>query len=267
MRIPFYWVDAFTSRAFAGNPAGVCPLSEWVPDDALQAIAKENNLSETAYFVPKALARDEYELRWFTPEMEVDLCGHATLASGKVVLDEMQAGGGSVRFHSRSGPLVVTRSGERFELDFPSQPGELLDPTSTPRFEALLGSCPTEVLRSVSYDMAIFDTQSQVASLAPDEGLLLAHDALAVIATAPGDAADVDFVSRFFAPQAGVFEDPVTGSAHCVMTPYWAQRLGQATLRARQISARGGELWCTQRGDRVGIAGHAVLYMRGAITL
>jgi len=260
MRIPFFWVDAFTSRAFGGNPAGVCPLEFWLPDETLQAVAKENNLSETAYFVP---CGDEFELRWFTPELEVDLCGHATLASGKIVLDELRPGASSVRFHSRSGPLGVERTGERLELDFPSQPGE---PFEAPHLAGALGAKPLEMRRSVNYDMAVFGSREDVAVLQPNEAALLDHDALAVIATAPGRG-DVDFVSRFFAPKAGIYEDPVTGSAHCVATPYWAERLGKAELHALQISERGGELWCTQADKRVRIAGHAVLYLRGEIRL
>jgi PhzF family phenazine biosynthesis protein len=258
MRIPFFWIDAFSARAFAGNPAGVCPLDEWLPDDMLQEIAKENNLSETAYFVPRG---DGFDLRWFTPEMEVDLCGHGTLASGKVVLDELRKEASSVHFHSRSGPLAVERKGDLLELDFPNQPGE---PIEAPEgMASALGASPIEVLRSVNYDLAVFETQDQVAALEPNETLLLEQKALGLIATAPGDR--VDFVSRFFAPKAGIFEDPVTGSAHCVSTPYWAERLGKQRLIAHQISKRGGELRCTLRGERVDIAGHAVLYMRGDI--
>ena len=260
MRIPFFWVDAFTSRAFGGNPAGVCPLESWLPDETLQAVARENNLSETAYFVP---CGESFELRWFTPELEVDLCGHATLASGKVVLDELRPGASSVSFHSRSGPLGVQRTGERLELDFPSQPGR---PLEAPHLAGALGAKPLEVRRSVNYDMAVFGSREEVAELQPNEAALLDHDALAVIATAPGQG-DVDFVSRFFAPKAGIYEDPVTGSAHCVTTPYWAERLGKSELHALQISERGGELWCTQADERVRIAGHAVLYLRGEIRL
>ena len=264
MRIPLFQVDAFSGRAFGGNPAAVALLEAWLPDATLQAIAAENNLSETAYLVPHDA---DYELRWFTPEMEVDLCGHATLAAGKIVLDELRAGQDLVRFDSRSGPLAVRRTGELFELDFPAQPGEPVD--ISPALVEAMGREPNEVWRSVHYDLLVYETEDDVAGLSPDEARLVALEpALGIIASAPGDsAAGVDFVSRFFAPKAGIFEDPVTGSAHCVSTPYWAERLGKERLEARQISRRGGELTCTLRGDRVAIAGRATLFLRGEIEL
>jgi len=259
MRIPIYQVDAFTERPFGGNPAAVCPLERWLADEKLQAIAAENNLSETAFFVPRD---DDFELRLFTPALEVDLCGHATLAAGKVVLDRLRPGSEVVRFHTKSGELAVHRRGELFELDFPSQPGE---PFESATLVEAMGGAPTELLRSVHYDLLAYASEADVRALEPVEAGLLAHDKLGVIATAPG--LEVDFVSRFFAPRAGVFEDPVTGSAHCVLTPYWAERLGRNELSARQISRRVGELLCTQDGERVRIAGGAVLYLEGEITL
>jgi PhzF family phenazine biosynthesis protein len=263
MKLPLYQLDAFTDHVFGGNPAAVVPLEEWLPDATLQAIAGENNLSETAFIVRRA-GSDDYDLRWFTPKLEVDLCGHATLASAWVVLHRLDRERDEVVFHTRSGPLAVKRRDDLFEMDLPSQPGTpLADPSA---HVAALGAEPHEVLRSVSYDMAVFDTAQEVRRLEPDERALLALEPLGVIATAPGDATDaVDFVSRFFAPRAGIFEDPVTGSAHCVSTPYWAERLGKDVLRARQISERVGDLFCEQRGDRVAIAGAARLYLEGSV--
>jgi predicted PhzF superfamily epimerase YddE/YHI9 len=257
MKIPIYQVDAFTSRVFTGNPAAVCPLSSWLDDATLQAIAAENNLSETAFFVGGA---GEYDLRWFTPAQEVDLCGHATLASAHVILGRLEPGGKAVTFRSKSGPLAVTREDELLVLDFPSRPGEPVEPP-----DALvrgLGRPPREVNRARDF-MAVYGSEDEVRSLRPDMATLLAVDALGVIVTAAGG--DCDFVSRFFAPRAGIAEDPVTGSAHCTLIPYWSRRLGRSHLRARQVSARGGELVCEDRGDRVRIGGRAVTYLEGSI--
>ncbi len=264
MRLPLYQVDAFTTRPFGGNPAAVCPLPRWLPDATLQGIALENNLSETAFLVERPAGVGGFELRWFTPGVEVELCGHATLASALVVFERLRPGSDTVAFETRrSGTLTVTRDGELLVMDFPAQPGAPLEPPAG--LVAALGGAPREVRRSVHSDLVAYDTEAEVRALRPDEHGLLAHDALGVIATAPGDQAD--FVSRFFAPRAGVFEDPVTGSAHCVSTPYWAERLGRERLTARQVSARGGELVCTLRGDRVSIAGHALLVLEGTLTL
>lgn len=260
MRIPLFQVDAFASRPFTGNPAAVCPLEGWLPDATLQAIAAENNLSETAFLVP---GKDGYELRWFTPLIEVDLCGHATLAAGKVVLDELQPGADSVRFDTKSGELRVDRRDGLLELDFPSQPGAPIDPPQA-LIEAL-GGAPQEVLRSTHYDVVVYGSEAEVRVLTPDIPALREHDRVGVTTTAPGD--EVDFVSRFFAPLAGVDEDPVTGSAHCALAPYWADRTGSRVLRARQISSRGGELRCELRGDRIGIAGDAVLVLVGELRI
>lgn len=260
MRLPLYQIDAFASRRFAGNPAAVCPLDSW-PDDALmQAIANENNLAETAFFVPEG---DGYRLRWFTPTHEVDLCGHATLATAHVIATHIDPGMREVTFASRSGPLKVSRDGAAYVLDFPAAP-----PLPTPAPEGLaagLGAPPVETLCVGYWCLAVFDRAADVAALRPDMAGLnrLAPDA--VIATGPGDTIDVDFVSRCFVPKLGIPEDPVTGSAHCVLTPYWAARLGKQTLSARQISARGGELTCGIKGDRVTIAGKAVAYLEGWI--
>lgn len=259
MRIPIYQVDAFTSRVFSGNPAAVCPLESWLPDATLQAIAAENNLSETAYFVGR---EGEYELRWFTPAVEVDLCGHATLASGFVVLTVLERALLEVRFSSKSGPLRVTREGDLLALDFPSRPPE---PCVAPAALAeALGRRPEEVRASRDY-MAVYGSEEEVRSLRPDMERLRSLDRRATIVTAPGREAD--FVSRFFAPGFGIPEDPVTGSAHCTLVPYWAKRLGKSRLRALQVSARGGELFCEDRGERVSIAGRAVKFLEGSIEI
>lgn len=260
-KLPLYWVDAFTDKVFAGNPAGVVPLAEWLPDSRMQQIAFENGLAETAFFVKTTETR--YHLRWFTPAVEVDLCGHATLASAFVLFMQLGLAGDRITFDSRSGPLVVTRQPNGLiELDFPSRPAQ---PCATPaRLAEALGAASEHVAQARD-TLCVFAREEDVLALKPDFVALAQLDSFAVIATAPGR--DCDFVSRFFAPRAGINEDPVTGSAHCTLTPYWATRLGRSKLHARQISARGGELWCEQRGDRVGIAGHAVLYLRGEISL
>ena len=257
MNIRHFEVDAFTSRPFSGNPAGVCLLTTWLPDELLQRIAAENNLSETAFCKPSG---DDFELRWFTPAIEVDLCGHATLATAFVLFTEAGFPQQQVRFHTRSGWLAATRRGELVELDFPARPpGPCAAPDELLRG---LGRTPREVLKSRDF-VAIYDSPDDVAALEPDQTLLARVDALGVIATAPGGGAD--FVSRFFAPRAGIAEDPVTGSAHCSLIPLWAGRLGKRELFARQISQRGGELFCRDLGERVGIGGHAVVYCRGEL--
>ena len=259
MRIPYYHVDAFTGLAFRGNPAGVCPLQDWLDDDVLQRIAAENNLSETAFFVRKG---DSYHLRWFTPLVEVDLCGHATLASAFVLFSELGCSCPTVRFHTRGGWLAATRRANLIELDFPSRPPH---PCSAPT-ELLdaLGHRPREVLKSRDF-VAVYESQAQVAALSPNMALLAQLDVLGIIVTAPGD--DSDFVSRFFAPKVGVPEDPVTGSAHSSLIPLWAERLHKTELFARQISRRGGELHCRQLGERVAIGGSAVIYCRGELEI
>ena len=259
MRLSLYQVDAFTSRVFGGNPAAVVPLDAWLPDATLQAIALENNLSETAFFVREPQG---WHLRWFTPTQEVDLCGHATLGAAYVLFHHVQPGLERVEFASRSGPLVVTREGDWLVLDFPSRLPRPVAPQ--PGLVEALGARPTEVLASRDI-VVVFDTEAQVRALRPDMARVALLDTFAVTVTAPGT--DVDFVSRFFAPRAGVPEDPVTGSAHCSLVPYWARRLGKTRLMARQVSARGGELRCEDRGERVHIAGQAVLYLVGQITV
>jgi PhzF family phenazine biosynthesis protein len=262
MRIPIYQLDAFTDRRFAGNPAAVCPLDAWLPDATLQAIAAENNLSETAFFVPAA---DGYELRWFTPATEIDLCGHATLASGEVVFRFLAPDLRSVRFRTRrAGVLTVSRRGDELVMDFPARPAERIEPPAA--LAAALGAKPQEVLAGQRDYLAVFESADDVAALRPDMRALAALDRSTVIVTAPGGGG-VDFVSRFFAPALGVDEDPVTGSAHCMLAPYWAKRLQKRSLKARQISARGGEIACEIERDRVLLAGKVALYLEGSITV
>ena len=255
MSIPYYQIDAFASSLFSGNPAGVCLLTDWLPDTILQSIAAENNLAETAFVVP----RDSFfDLRWFTPSLEMDLCGHATLAPAHVIFRHLGYRASVVRFQTRSGVLTVARDGELLTLDFPARPAV---PCDVPAELSMgLRSSPTTTAKARDY-LAVFETEQAVRSLQPDMAALMRLDCLGIIATAPGE--DCDFVSRFFAPRAGVPEDPVTGSAHCTLIPYWAERLGRSRLRALQISSRGGELFCEHRGERVGIAGRAVTYSSG----
>lgn len=260
VRVPYYQVDAFTTRVFGGNPAGVCPLEAWLPDDVLKEIAAENNLSETAYFV----RRDGgYDLRWFTPTVEVDLCGHATLAAAFVLFNELGFQGETVRFYTRIGELGASREDGRIVLDFPSWPGRRCDRVPALLADAI-GWMPRELFKTRDF-LAVFSTEEEVLNLTPDPAALARLDCLGVICTAPGT--DCDFVSRFFAPGAGVPEDPVTGSAHSTLVPYWSERLGKTKLFARQLSRRRGELFCEMRGDRVGIGGHAVLYSRAQLEL
>ena len=260
MQLPLYQIDAFASQVFRGNPAAVCPLESWLEDDVMQSIAAENQLSETAFFVREG---DAFRLRWFTPTDEVDLCGHATLASAHVLFEELGYEGDELRFDTQSGRLVVSRDGPRLVLDFPVRRATKVD--AAPGLIAALGAPQPVEVHEGPYWLVVYEDEAAVRALAPDFGALASFEP--VIATAAGASDGVDFVSRFFAPNCGVDEDPVTGSAHCTSTPYWAERLGKSRLVARQISARGGELHCELRGDRVAIAGNAVLYLRGTITI
>jgi PhzF family phenazine biosynthesis protein len=261
MRLPIYQLDAFTNRLFAGNPAAVVPLESWPPDATLQAVAAENNLAETAFFVRRG---DEWELRWFTPTTEVDLCGHATLASAAVIFRHLEPQWQRVAFRTRkAGTLIVTRHGEELALDFPARPAERV---ATPLgLAAALGAEPQEVLAARDY-LCVFEKTEDVHNLRPDFAALAKLDRFAVICTAPG-VGEFDFVSRFFAPAQGVDEDPVTGSAHCTLVPFWAERLGRTHLRAKQVSPRGGELSCELQGDRVIMAGRVAFYLEGWITI
>lgn len=257
MELSLYQVDAFTDRVFAGNPAAVVPLAEWLPDPLLQALAAENNLSETAFFVPEGTG---WRLRWFTPVEEVDLCGHATLASAFVLFEYLGATAERLEFATRSGPLTVMRDSGRLAMDFPARPPKRL--IAPDGLAEALGLEPREVLAARDL-ICVFDNEAQVRALRPDMARLARLPVFAVCPTAPG--ADCDFVSRFFAPGRGVPEDPVTGSAHCSLVPYWSRRLRRSELHARQVSSRGGELFCSDQGERVRIAGHAVLYLQGRI--
>ncbi|MGI4863664.1 MAG: PhzF family phenazine biosynthesis protein [Janthinobacterium lividum] len=271
MPIPIYQVDAFARRPFAGNPAAVCPLTEWLPAETMQQIAAENNLAETAFFIPLAEgAEADFHLRWFTPTFEIDLCGHATLATAHVLWTERGFAKPEIIFQSQSGPLRVRREADgRLVLDFPSRPPQ---PLAVAQYPAALfpslgpgAGAPLAVL--ASRDLVVeFASADEVLALRPDFVALIDLGYIGLIATAPGGEG-VDFVSRFFAPEVGVPEDPVTGSAHSTLIPFWAAKLGKTELFARQDSARGGELWCRLRGDRVDIGGYAVTYLRGEIVV
>jgi PhzF family phenazine biosynthesis protein len=255
VNIPLYQVNAFATLPFHGNPAAVCRLQYWLPDAVLQGIAAQNNLAETAYYIPKT---DKYELRWFTPTVEVDLCGHATLASAYVIWGiRGESSAARLNFQSKSGPLAVDREGDRYILDFPSRPASECDAHAA---LSGLGAQPKEVFAARDY-LCVFEDEAQVRNLRPDMAKLATIDRYGVIATAPGR--DCDFVSRFFAPAQGIPEDPVTGSAHCTLIPYWSKRRSRKSFFARQISSRGGELWCEDRGDRVRIAGNAIKFFEG----
>jgi PhzF family phenazine biosynthesis protein len=252
-----YQVDAFADRVFGGNPAAVCPLDAWLPDTLLQAIAAENNLAETAFFVREG---DEYRLRWFTPVAEVDLCGHATLASADVLFRYLGYEEPTIRFQTRSGLLEVERRDDMYAMDFPATtPVECQPP---PLLAEALGVTPEATLKAFDH-VAVLESEQQVRAVSPKFARLADLDLRGVIVTARGDRAD--FVSRFFAPKLGINEDPVTGSAHCELTPYWAARLGKNSLRAEQVSARGGTVLCDLRGDRVTLRGRAALYMTAEI--
>ena len=264
MRLPIYQLDAFADAVFAGNPAAVCPLEWWLEESVMQAIAAENNLAETAFFVPAGPGdAHDFDIRWFTPTTEVDLCGHATLASAAVIFRHTGFAGDTIRFRARGGDLVARREGDRIALDFPAWPSQ---PVETPTALAVALGKPPAACRQGSYLLAVYDTATAVAALTPDMAALAAIDVPGIVATAPG-ADGVDFVSRFFAPRLGVPEDPVTGSAHCLLVPYWAERLGKAELTARQISPRGGALACRLTDDRVVMAGHVAEYLHGTITV
>jgi PhzF family phenazine biosynthesis protein len=258
MTLPIFQVDAFAAGVFQGNPAAVCPLEQWLPDDVMQAIASENNLAETAFFVKEA---EGYRIRWFTPEFEINLCGHATLASAHVLFRHLGLEAEQIVFQSKSGPLEVSRNGELITLNFPAYAPK---PVPAPRqlLEGL-GFTPRAVFKDRDY-LALLENEEQVLEVRPDMGRIAELDAVGLIITAPGT--DCDFVSRFFAPAAGIPEDPVTGSAHCMLVPYWAKRYSKNQLLARQVSKRGGELLCELRGDRVLMSGKAVTYLSGEIT-
>ncbi|MBV8345616.1 MAG: PhzF family phenazine biosynthesis protein [Candidatus Eremiobacteraeota bacterium] len=261
MKIPLYQLDAFTRTAFGGNPAAVCPLECWLDDGLLQAIAAENNLAETAFYVSE---NGSYRLRWFTPVAEVPLCGHATLATGHLILNVLEPGRERIRFETLSGPVEVARDGERLTLDFPALPLKReLDPDLV---ADAIGVRP-DALWEADRGMAVLSDAAAVRELRPDVGRVAELPFRSLIVTARGFEGDCDFVSRFFAPKLGIAEDPVTGSAHCVLTPYWSGVLRKPSLFARQLSPRGGELWVEDRGARVRLSGDCVLVIEGSFAI
>ncbi len=267
MKLEMFQVDAFSSEVFGGNPAAVVPLERWLPTDTLQKIAVENNLSETGFFIRSEEEDADFDLRWFTPGREVDLCGHATVASAHVLANHLQHDETTIRFSSASGILGVSIEDGLYTLDFPSRPGEPLARKDAAGVAEALGAKPGEILHGERDWLAIFETEDEVRAIRPDMTRLGAHAAPSMIISAPGNQKHVDFVSRFFAPKFGIPEDPVTGSAHCTLVPYWAERLGKKKLFAQQVSARGGELFLTheKKASRVLIGGRAVTYLVGRI--
>lgn len=261
MRTPIFQIDAFTTRRFAGNPAAVIPMDRFLDDTTLQAIAAENNLAETAFLVPEG---GDYRLRWFTPTVEVPLCGHATLASAAAVMERLEPGRGKVIFHTASGALTVKRINGGYAMDFPVRPSE---PVATPPGLAeALGVVPVEVLSDTFNYIVLLENAQLVRDLAPDIAAIARMDRSGVVVTAPGDET-YDFVSRYFAPAKGIPEDPVTGGAHCALAPYWAKRLGKTAFRAYQASRRGGEITCRLAGDRVELEGSCVFYLEGEVEI
>ncbi|MDE3245031.1 MAG: PhzF family phenazine biosynthesis protein [Acidobacteriota bacterium] len=261
MRTPIFQLDAFTTRRFAGNPAAVMPLDQFLEEAVMQAVAAENNLAETAFLVP---AGGDYRLRWFTPTMEVPLCGHATLASAAVVMERLEPSRNQVIFHSASGPLTVNRTGAGYVMDFPAR---LSQPVPVPPGLAeALGVPPLEVVADAFNYLVLLESAQMVRDLAPDTAGIARLDRGGVIVTAPGDNG-YDFVSRYFAPAKGIPEDPVTGGAHCALAPYWAARLNKNAFRAFQASRRGGEIICRLAGDRVELEGNCAFYLEGQVEI
>lgn len=261
MQLPIFQVDAFTDKVFGGNPAAVCPLEHWLPDDVMQKIAIENSVAETAFFIPLNAG---FEIRWFTPEIEMDLCGHATLATAHVIARHLNYSLPSIKFLSKSGELMVTVENELLTLNFPSRKPE---PSDIPQIilDAIQVK-PVEVLKSRDY-MLVFETEEIIRRIEPNQSILnqINLDPGGVVITAKGD--EVDFVSRYFTPQASIFEDPVTGSAHCSLIPFWSEKLGKESMLALQVSPRVGKLFCKSLGERVLISGEAVTYLEGSITI
>lgn len=258
MKLKIFLADAFTASLFKGNPAAVVPLTEWLTEETMQQIAAENNLSETAFFIPEG---DHFHIRWFTPKAEVKLCGHATLATAHILFNELNFAGEQLAFNSQSGILTVKKVGDKLQLDFPADFAQAVD--AVPVFAEAFGVHPLATFKGKTDYLLLFDSEETILEFQPDISLLLSTNARGIIVTAKGN--EVDFVSRFFAPAVGVNEDPVTGSAHTTLIPFWAKRLHKTEMTALQLSARGGQLWCTLSGDRVLIAGKAVTYLRGEI--
>ncbi len=262
MRAPIYQVDAFTTQRFAGNPAAIIPLESFLPNATLQAIAQENNLAETAYLVR---ANGNYNLRWFTPGTEVPLCGHATLASAAVVMERLEPTRIEVVFHSASGPLTVKKNGAGYVMDFPTRPSSPI-PTPPGLAEAL-GARPLEVTENDFNYLALLESEKVLRSIKPDMAALIRIGKGGVIVTATSNDDSYDFVSRYFAPVKGIPEDPVTGSAHCMLAPFWAQRLGKTDFTAFQASPRGGKVLCRLHGDRTELEGECVFYLEGEVEI
>lgn len=256
-----YQIDAFTDKIFGGNPAAVIPLESWLDDELMQQIAAENNLAETVFFVPK---NDGYHIRWFTPELEIDLCGHATVASAFVLYRYLGYSKPQLIFYSKSGELIITPDGDKFRLNFPSRMPVRVTEYPEQLLPGLGITDPLGVYKSRDYVVEVA-TEKEVLNVNIDVGLLNQIDVIGIIVTAPGK--DCDFVSRFFAPNCGIPEDPVTGSAHSTLIPFWAEKLGRNKLHAKQVSKRGGELWCENMGERVMMSGNCVFYMKGEINV
>jgi PhzF family phenazine biosynthesis protein len=261
MRIPIYQIDAFASRCFAGNPAAVMPMKSFLSEATMLAIAEENNLSETAFLVP---AGGDYRLRWFTPKIEVPLCGHATLASAAVVMERLEPGRNQVVFHSASGPLTVIRCGGSYVMDLPARPSQRV--ASPSGLTEALGAVPLEVWANSFNYMVVLEKEQILRELTPDMAAVARMDRPGVIVTAQGEGI-YDFVSRYFAPAKGIPEDPVTGAAHCMLAPYWAERLGKIQFRAFQASRRGGEIVCRLANDRTELEGTCVFYLEGEVEI
>ena len=259
-KLQIFQADAFASGLFKGNPAAVVPLNEWLSDQMMQQIADENNLSETAFFIPEG---DHFHIRWFTPKAEVKLCGHATLATAHVLFNELNFQGKQIEFNSKSGILTVKKIEDKLQLDFPADFAIEVGPVSA--FSEAFGAQPLTTLKGRTDYLLLFDSEETIQKMKPNIGLLLSTDARGIIVTAKGN--EVDFVSRFFAPAVGVNEDPVTGSAHTTLIPFWADHLNKSEMTALQLSERGGQLWCSLSGERVLIAGKAVTYLRGEIEI
>jgi PhzF family phenazine biosynthesis protein len=260
MKLPIFQADAFASGLFKGNPAAVVPLSEWIPDQTMQLIAAENNLSETAFFIPEG---DHFHIRWFTPKSEVNLCGHATLATAHILFNELNFQGELISFNSKSGLLTVRKIEDKLQLDFPAdfvQPVEM-----NPVFDQAFGIQATAAFIGRTDYLLLFESEEIIRNMKPNFHLLKQTEARGIIVTSKGN--EVDFVSRFFAPGVGIDEDPVTGSAHTSLVPFWSKRLNKKEMTALQFSERGGQLWCTLAGDRVLIAGKAITFLRGEIEI
>ena len=260
-KIKIYQVDAFTSKLFSGNPAAVCPLDNWLPDEVMQSIALENNLSETAFFIKN---KDKFFLRWFTPKVEIDLCGHATLATAHIIYSEMNYKTDNIEFNIKSGDVLnVTRNHNLLTMNFPAYEPKIIDQNLDELYDAF-GVRPTLFL-SCNYGLAVFNNEAEIIEIIPNLNAIEKLSYNGIIVTAPGE--NVDFVSRFFAPKFGIPEDPVTGGAHCELIPYWSKRLNKEDMIAKQLSKRGGIIHCSYLGDRVNMGGEATTYMQGELLL